>query len=813
MLEQIPELEFPQLFNNIVIEENTTVVYNGGSGIQNVRGADLNGVSPTGTNSYYNLIIQSGIKANAVKRLQNPMRVRNDFTIRSLNRFEDNKQQVTGSTTGTMTMETNSTLYIGTNTNSAPTVFPTNYVRARIALSNAAPAPSTVRYQSRGTGGNIQRVSSEPIYSNLFLTSGNTTAGPNIAMQVTPNPYTPLTLTVTRNLTVDYRVRFEDMGVQIIGNTTNQLLVQDGSELVLGTATVATLFPTAYTGANANLKPTVANKTTIIYNSGAAGNDISGVPTYGNLTLNNAAGTGVVTKNLLGAITVFGDLRVNNRNVFETTINNYNINLKGNWTIEPTGVFNSQQGRVTLSGSSLTGRAVQELTTNAQKFYQLEANVAEFAGASLASLRMMDNVIIKTGGQTIFNRGLFLPVDITPNPFTSTVKMVFENNATVAGTGTYTTAAWIPVTTAPALSADGPSNVSHVVGKVEKQGTDAFMFPIGNGVNYAPAGLGVRNDGNSRFEARYIGPRLPTIDGYDVMLKEPSIYGVSHLEYWFIDKLTADPDQAFVYLSWDNPRSQAYLPEALKVLRWNGAPVLPVGSPPSDPGNLWTDKFLGGYSSASAKGLTASQAEISTFSPFTSGTANQFNPLPLDLLSFNAKIEGESVKVTWETTNEIDNSHFIIERSQDENSFASLGRVNAKGTGLDGTFNYQFWDAEPFDGLSYYRLQMFDLNGTYKYSPVRSILFEKLVSGITGEISLYPNPNGGARFYLTLEGRLTTDSQVEIIDMIGRTVHKQDVQKGSADIIVTPNRVLKAGAYILRFVTPQQTITKKFVVE
>jgi hypothetical protein len=404
---------------------------------------------------------------------------------------------------------------------------------------------------------------------------------------------------------------------------------------------------------------------------------------------------------------------------------------------------------------------------------------------------------IKTGGQTIFNTGLFFPNS-------ATIKMIFEENATVGGSGSYTAGGWIS-TSAPALSANGPSNTSHVVGKVEKQGTDAFMFPIGNGVNYAPAGLGVRANSSAIFEAHYIGPRFPDTDGYFTAQKEPLIQVVSHLEYWIIDKLSAPVDPAFVYLSWDNPRSSAYQPEGLLVLRWEGAPFAAAG--------IWQDRNKGGYSNASNKGVIASFAPISDFSPFTLGSFNNFNPLPLDLLSFDAKIEGESVKVTWETTNEQDNSHFKIERSQDGNSFGSLGSVNAKGTGLEGTFNYQFWDAEPFDGLSYYRLQMFDVDGTFKYSPVRSILFEKIISGLKGEISLYPNPNGGARFYLNLEGKLKTDAQVEIMDMVGRVVHKQDIQKGAADIVVTPMRVLPAGTYILRFVTPQESITKKFVVE
>ncbi|WP_375562326.1 T9SS type A sorting domain-containing protein [Bernardetia sp. OM2101] len=797
--------EFPTDFESVVLEDSTTVVYNAGSTVnQNVRGfasADANGVD-----SYYNLIAQSGGENDAEKWLQQATRIRNNFYILDGNYFRDRRFQITGSVrlTGTLLMRPNSQLRIGTDSPLAPTVFPTGYERSRINIDNN----TIVSYVSRSA--TTQLVSSEPVYGSLLLDANQNTASLTLSSnkRVTAQPVSNVnnTITVTRNLTVDYRVLLADDSVQIVGNPTYDLIVRDGSELVLGNDVIATSFPTNYLAANINLNPTATLKTTVTYNSGITdltpqGNNVSERPTYGNLTLNNAAGAGTVTKNLLGDISVFGNLRVNERNIFEVTINNYDINLKGDWTVETDGVFNSQQGRV-----SLTGNAEQRLTTNSaqnQKFYELEANSAEFAGVVLASFRMMDNVIIKTGGQVIFDKGLFIPDDIALGTG-STIKMIFEDGATVGGTGTYTPASWIS-TGAPELLANGPSNVSHVVGKVEKQGTDAFMFPIGNGTNYAPAGLGIRGNANSVFEARYVGPRLPDLDGYITAQKETGIQIVSQVEYWTIDKLSAVSDPAYVYLSWDNPRSVAYQPEGLLVLRWEG--------PPNVASSIWQNKFKSGYNNASAKGVIASQNPIADFSPFTLGSFTNFNPLPLDLLSFDAKVEGESVKVTWETTNEIDNSYFNVQRSQDGNSFGSLGRVNAKGTGLEGIFNYQFWDAEPFDGLSYYRLQMFDTDGTFKYSPVRSILFEKIISGIKGEVSLYPNPNGGARFYLNLEGKLTTDAQVEIIDMVGRTVHKQDVQKGAADIIVTPIRVLPAGTYILRFVTPQETITKKFVVE
>src|SRR5207253_6824943 len=48
---------------------------------------------------------------------------------------------------------------------------------------------------------------------------------------------------------------------------------------------------------------------------------------------------------------------------------------------------------------------------------------------------------------------------------------------------------------------------------------------------------------------------------------------------------------------------------------------------------------------------------------------------------------------------------------------------------------YQFTDNSPLAGISYYRLQMKELNGNLKYSPVAAVSFTKNASTF-----LYPSP-------------------------------------------------------------------------
>ncbi|MBC7943560.1 hypothetical protein H7X68_03635 [Candidatus Saccharibacteria bacterium] len=89
-----------------------------------------------------------------------------------------------------------------------------------------------------------------------------------------------------------------DGGFQITGNSSGILLVASGANLRIGTASVATSFPTGFITANINFGAT----STITYNSNQA-QTISNVHSYENLTLTATAG---VTKTISGNVTVNG---------------------------------------------------------------------------------------------------------------------------------------------------------------------------------------------------------------------------------------------------------------------------------------------------------------------------------------------------------------------------------------------------------------------------------------------------------------------------------------------------------------------------
>ena len=113
-------------------------------------------------------------------------------------------------------------------------------------------------------------------------------------------------------------------------------------------------------------------------------------------------------------------------------------------------------------------------------------------------------------------------------------------------------------------------------------------------------------------------------------------------------------------------------------------------------------------------------------------------PLPIELVSFEAKSNGTSVSVHWQTAEETNNNYFEIERSADGRNFEVVGNVKSVGESTV-TQSYHFLDR--FAEVSavpvfYYRIKQVDFGGKYKYSNLVSVdmpLIKELVT-------VLPNP-------------------------------------------------------------------------
>ncbi len=148
--------------------------------------------------------------------------------------------------------------------------------------------------------------------------------------------------------------------------------------------------------------------------------------------------------------------------------------------------------------------------------------------------------------------------------------------------------------------------------------------------------------------------------------------------------------------------------------------------------------------------------EDDVFGPFLIG---KITPLPVNLISFTAKVSNQTAVLSWKTTSENNLSHYLVQRSSDGISFETLSSVSANNKA--GIFNYGFVDRSPVFGANYYRLISVDIDGSKSSSDLQSVNFGSVIS-----LSIYPNPTKGN---INIAG-LTKGDLVKITDLIGRAV-------------------------------------------
>ncbi len=108
------------------------------------------------------------------------------------------------------------------------------------------------------------------------------------------------------------------------------------------------------------------------------------------------------------------------------------------------------------------------------------------------------------------------------------------------------------------------------------------------------------------------------------------------------------------------------------------------------------------------------------------------NPLPVDLLHFDAEAIESDVRIYWSTASEENSDFFTVERTLNFEDHTVIATVPSAGNSSN-LLNYETFDKDPADGINYYRLLQTDRDGSVNvisdYIPVRfgkSLKFEIL---------------------------------------------------------------------------------------
>ncbi|MCU0391717.1 MAG: T9SS type A sorting domain-containing protein, partial [Thermoflexibacter sp.] len=809
----------PLNFTTTLLNDNTTVVYSSGITQLVAGGARLNGMPP---NSYFNLWLQSLPAATAAtKNLEGAITVRNDLVIRQNIRFNDanddasptNAFQITGSATGNMTMEANSELRLNKANTATSTVFPTNFIRTNIGLNLS----SKVIYNSNVA----QDVSSLPLYGSVIMRKFTPIA-----------PLVPKTVTTVRSnldvrgdsLKIEAYNHLIDNGVQIDGTATGFMFMDYRSQLTLGTPMTATSFPTDFLSERINmdswldypsnmmLRPKT-DMSFVIYNSdlpqlisaaspvmGSVGpgkatsfSTLEKSSWYGNVRLSSTA---AVTKTLENNVNIRGGLYIDGNNTLEVTTNHYDIYLGGDWEAAANSDFLARQGRVILDGIDRT----QNITTDAAPFYEIEIDKP---GTNRTAI-LLDQ--LRLTHRAVYKAGYFIS-----SPTREFIYDVNANHSTEAGTGT-------EYGDADART-NGPSSLSHVFGPVTKIGVNninTFYFPIGNTSVYAPAGIRAPAGTNNAttITARYFGFNSGLMGIDTAPCPSIPLTNISTAEYWTLDAPggTTAPTGIQVTLSWSAIRSGGVTNSSLLRVAhyYNGGTGLKWYCEGRDaansPDKASVNPFEGGV-------VASDNVNITTFSPFTLGSLNPVNPLPIQLIKFEAKAieEQKVVELRWQTAREINNDFFVLEKSKDGKNFIAFKNVPSKNGNSTVTNDYLEIDQEPISGLSYYRLKQVDNDGTYTYSKIIPVYFAD--ENADGGMILYPNPTE-SDINLQIFDIDLSEGYISISDMLGREIHSEFIEGISPEksLPIRLKQNLASGAYILKFVGKSKSYVKSFIV-
>ena len=176
-------------------------------------------------------------------------------------------------------------------------------------------------------------------------------------------------------------------------------------------------------------------------------------------------------------------------------------------------------------------------------------------------------------------------------------------------------------------------------------------------------------------------------------------------------------------------------------------------------------------------------------------------PLPVRLSHFEVANEGNAAHLTWSTTEEVNASHFEVERSFEGKNWHRIGDVKALGNSTIEKA-YHFVDAQVANGVNYYRLKIVDRDGSSEYSDVRSLT----VALAEAEVTVAPNPVVD-KIQLKIRD-LKNVEKVELLSASGRVIY-QTTSDFTAAISM---RHLPAGLYLVTITqTGGRVITHKVI--
>jgi len=157
--------------------------------------------------------------------------------------------------------------------------------------------------------------------------------------------------------------------------------------------------------------------------------------------------------------------------------------------------------------------------------------------------------------------------------------------------------------------------------------------------------------------------------------------------------------------------------------------------------------------------------------------------LPVELTYFSGEVFNSTAKLTWQTSSEINNEGFFLEKSLNGKYFEAIGFIPGINSNIPAHYSYL---DQSFFQSSYYRLKQIDFDGKFSYS---NTIFLHPQSAV--EALIYPNPIGNEPIILFPDSKFL----LLITDLSGSVIHNQTINH--TDAVKTLSE-LSNGVYFIK---------------
>jgi|GEM_PF-5901112 len=178
---------------------------------------------------------------------------------------------------------------------------------------------------------------------------------------------------------------------------------------------------------------------------------------------------------------------------------------------------------------------------------------------------------------------------------------------------------------------------------------------------------------------------------------------------------------------------------------------------------------------------------------------------PVNLTEFVVKNYNFSANLSWTTASEQNNSHFNILRSANGKDFELLTTLKGQGTSNEKNI-YNYTDANPLSGTSYYKLVQVDFDGQSEEFKTQVLNMDLPFSEELVIIGT-PEEQGIKALFFSPEN---TTGTLQLSDVSGRMIAEQTYQLHSGKNTVSLSAELQKGIYIATLKTEKDIRTVKF---